>query len=783
MVLGISSTKSSSSSSTEAAEAYNKKQSMKSKSPARTTVASLIGCCAGQEVGFPGDGIAEDYDNDNDSFVVPRAMEGVQSSISGGSAKKQQKPQKPPMKTPIKNDGFGSAVKKQQQRNRFTSSPLIERDSSLLKQQSGLLSLLSSGTFAETSPRRETDTNINFDGNGTDNISSNNGGNVTSNNMMNPVTMRRNQTPPTPSSMVTSQHTPPRSARRKHQLQQQQQQYSPNSSQQATTTAASPAMELSMARQSANATMSSPQYQRSRSMQHNHNVAPTTPVRNAVADTVAAMKIESPTKKARQEDDDDTQSNHTSTSSRGGLPSLPSILQPSLSIEESYSAAETLPPSTRRSQQSKPTVVQQTSSFSSTEVMATSSEHKKNIAIWKHHTKAALDSHQEGHLHHSPQSLLWDTSSSTTNANNGKGGTINEELNMSYKFPRMYLQDPTQLNALTLTWAWWYRLQSGVESTLGHVRSESVKQQFLLQQRGEEQHRGSDTSVGSSKSHKKTMSFGTSPKSSNRKTTDNSNGEFSPADQPTNVWSEPHASTMKVRGPTYAQDGVKIPSEESMFAVLGVDNFVREKSGGEEDCRSGTSSFRERWKSVCEDVGVESVPFLLVFNFIVPWGNFQTYLIRPDADNGPFSTHHADRPSEKAWKSFLEGDTEYRNTVLKFIPRIIAGPWMVKKMVGSTPAIIGQKLPVSYSGSIEENYLEVSLDVTQGPALGNTIANTVAGKADVVTVDLGFVLEGQDADGTLPEQMLGLVRLHHFNMKEAITHAKWKEELRLRSQS
>lgn len=173
----------------------------------------------------------------------------------------------------------------------------------------------------------------------------------------------------------------------------------------------------------------------------------------------------------------------------------------------------------------------------------------------------------------------------------------------------------------------------------------------------------------------------------------------------------------------------------------------------------------------------------LVFNFIVPWGNFQTYLIRPDADNGPYSTRHADRPSEKAWRTFLESDTEYRNKVLKFIPRIVAGPWMVKKMVGSTPAIIGQKLPVSYSGSTEENYLEVSLDVTQGPALGNTIANTVAGKADVVTVDLGFAIQGQDADGTLPEQMLGLARLHHFNMKRAFTHAKWKEELRLRSQS
>eukprot|EP00986_Skeletonema_menzelii_P015676 scaffold12351_cov141-Skeletonema_menzelii.AAC.9 len=739
--------------------------------------------------GEPTDGISE-Y-NDNDSFVNPNGSESFAVSTSSRSSAKKSKQQQPPTNnnTPIKNDGFGSAIKKQQQRNRFTSSPLIERDSSLVRQESGLLSLLSSGTFVETSPRKGA-TNNNFSNGGINNNMNSSGGSVTSN-YMNPIAMGRNKTPPTPSIMHQS---PPRSARRKHLLQQQQ--HSPdkhNTNQHAAMTTASPAMELSMARQSANATLSSPQYQRNRSMQH--FVAPAhSPIRNNVADTVAAMTIESPSKKARQECNEDNGSQHTSTSSRGGLQSMPSIFQPSQDIEESYSAAETLPLSTPQPQ--KPTVVQQTSSFSSTEIMATSSEHKKNIVIWHHYTKAALDSHQEGHLHHSPQSLLWGVSS---NVNvNGKGGnttsSINEELNMSYKFPRMYLQDPTVLDVEFLKQgAWWYRLQSGVESTLGHVRSESVKQQ-LQQQQQHQQHRGSEeVSVGSAKSTKKTLSFGTSPKSSasNRKTTDNSNnngGEFSPTVQPTNVWSEPHASTMKVRGPTYSQDGVKISSDESMFAVLGVDNFVNDKDGnknggGKEDCRSGTSSFRERWKSVCEDVGVESVPFLLVFNFIVPWGNFQMYLIRPDADNGPFSTHHADRPSEKAWKSFLEGDTEYRNTVLKFIPRIIAGPWMVKKMVGSTPAIIGQKLPVSYSGSIEENYLEVSLDVTQGPALGNTIANTVAGKADVVTVDLGFVLEGHDADGTLPEQMLGLVRLHHFNMKKAFTHARWKDELSLRSQS
>ena len=105
---------------------------------------------------------------------------------------------------------------------------------------------------------------------------------------------------------------------------------------------------------------------------------------------------------------------------------------------------------------------------------------------------------------------------------------------------------------------------------------------------------------------------------------------------------------------------------------------------------------------------------------------------------------------------------EYRNQRLKLIPRVVDGPWMVKKMVGSTPALIGTKLPVTYNGSLSENYLEICLDVTKGPAFGNTVANTVVGKADLVTVDLGFVIEGQEEDGHLPEQMLGLFRLHHL---------------------
>lgn len=160
----------------------------------------------------------------------------------------------------------------------------------------------------------------------------------------------------------------------------------------------------------------------------------------------------------------------------------------------------------------------------------------------------------------------------------------------------------------------------------------------------------------------------------------------------------------------------------------------------------------------------------------MPWGSFQAYFIRPWADEGPFCSWHNDRPSEKAWRAFMHGSTDYRNARLKLIPRATAGPWVVKKAVGATPALLGTKLPVAYRGSVRENFLEITLDVTRGPAFGHGIANTVVARADAVTVDLGFVIEGRE-EGHLPEQLLGLMRLHHLDMKRAPTRSQWEREL------
>lgn len=66
--------------------------------------------------------------------------------------------------------------------------------------------------------------------------------------------------------------------------------------------------------------------------------------------------------------------------------------------------------------------------------------------------------------------------------------------------------------------------------------------------------------------------------------------------------------------------------------------------------------------------------------------------------------------------------------------------------------------------------------MTRGPAFGNNVANSVVGKADSIAVDIGFVIEGQ-VEKHLPERMLGLVRLHHLDMKVAPTYTQWNQEI------
>ena len=115
--------------------------------------------------------------------------------------------------------------------------------------------------------------------------------------------------------------------------------------------------------------------------------------------------------------------------------------------------------------------------------------------------------------------------------------------------------------------------------------------------------------------------------------------------------------------------------------------------------------------------------------------------------------------------------------LLKVIPNVAKGPWIVKKLVGSQPSLLGQQVPVSYFGGASSNYLEISIDVSQGGRLANSIATACLGRSSEMTITLSFLVEGRQAQ-ELPEQILLSITLHQLDMAKAPKFSKWEKLVR-----
>jgi hypothetical protein len=211
---------------------------------------------------------------------------------------------------------------------------------------------------------------------------------------------------------------------------------------------------------------------------------------------------------------------------------------------------------------------------------------------------------------------------------------VNSELISTYKYPRFFTRDPTQsltgnsdnINTTRL------RLAQRVETTLQHVQGDYWRVSFhphpnindcdiisatgimasngsvLLGEvcHGQHQRQQADSKpTHGSKSKPKKVST-----SSSRGTGSTAGTSFQPSATPKNVWSEPSASTMHVRGKTYAKDGVKVESETSLFSVLGVDSFVSGDKSEVADASAATKSYLRRWKGACKELELSRPPFL-----------------------------------------------------------------------------------------------------------------------------------------------------------------------------
>lgn len=169
----------------------------------------------------------------------------------------------------------------------------------------------------------------------------------------------------------------------------------------------------------------------------------------------------------------------------------------------------------------------------------------------------------------------------------------------------------------------------------------------------------------------------------------------------------------------------------------------------------------------------------LLIRFTFPWGILVFYFeisdtLAPFMRRAPHPSLDNLTPSERTFAMWLMGDSDYRNERLKLIPYVAEGPWVVRKLVTGTPAIIGKKLPVSYRYtppdpiSKKEDILECNLDIGNSSATAKQIVSVCRRYMSSLTVDIGFLIEGKE-DGDLPEQMLGSIRVHSADPVKAPT--------------
>ena len=127
--------------------------------------------------------------------------------------------------------------------------------------------------------------------------------------------------------------------------------------------------------------------------------------------------------------------------------------------------------------------------------------------------------------------------------------------------------------------------------------------------------------------------------------------EAIPRSKTAHVCSEPDGASFKVRGEAYLRTGLKVASEESMFALLGVDAFLTDRPITHCCSESHVSNFRSRLKRQCAANGIPQ-PFLLCVNLVVPWGNMISYYYRPFGEGEAFPKVGGNA-ADILWKKFL----------------------------------------------------------------------------------------------------------------------------------
>ena len=254
-------------------------------------------------------------------------------------------------------------------------------------------------------------------------------------------------------------------------------------------------------------------------------------------------------------------------------------------------------------------------------------------------------------------------------------------------------------------------------------------------------------------------------------------------------WTEQPAEDFNVRCPTYLRDGIKQPSELSVFEVFAVDLVKVDQPLWETGmCRHPNERIqralgRERQQRPSSQSAPELPAFVFVVNFLLPasrgelgFYHWATYF----GTNDTTVLTNTTTPLGRLAHPFFFGSAalhEYRRRIFKLIPRVAEGNFVVRSAVGSRPTILGQKMKQHFFLDDEptdkdENhndtnpskpscrrprrrYMEVLIDISSN-AVANRVVKLVLGYAKTLAIDLMFLLEGGSRDHSELQELLAL---------------------------
>ena len=228
-----------------------------------------------------------------------------------------------------------------------------------------------------------------------------------------------------------------------------------------------------------------------------------------------------------------------------------------------------------------------------------------------------------------------------------------------------------------------------------------------------------------------------------------------PANCGESCWSVPEDNSIfKVRGATYLNDRIKVPSGPSPFKCRGVDLWITDNP----------QRHIARHPSVMGGRLGDEDTFMV--NFLLPFGNFVSYFTVPPMSEFPGTLANV-------WSKFVKGDQQYRDARLKLLPMVQDGPWIVKAAVGNgtAPALLGKVIPLQYyfrePDEKQKGIYEVDVIITAS-TIATGILSVVKGHTKSLTIAFAFIIEAAQEE-ELPETVLCSFQIHALHLENCPT--------------